>query len=284
MTREARAEAGRRPSDTNEETALTSTQLLIGGQWAIARSGETEEVRSPYDGSVVGEVPTAGPADVELALAAAERSFRRSHSIEPDAFTQSWVAWILTQTNRLSEAEALYDEMLSRGEDPVAIAFGSGGKVWTRFIQGDRDGVARALEQVRSLGASGNLEAFEAMVAATSGHRDEAKRHLDAALASTLHGGGVLAATLAAMELGDVETAVATLHRQLTNRLAPVLVRLYPKFHSLLDHLAFAPRRCALTLVWPVEAPMIDPVRLVLFKEVKIASGTPGGSSVLDED
>ena len=52
---------------------MTSTQLLIGGQWMAARSGETEEVRSPFDGTVVGEVPTAGPAEVELALAAAVR-------------------------------------------------------------------------------------------------------------------------------------------------------------------------------------------------------------------
>lgn len=52
---------------------MTSTQLLIGGQWTAARSGETEEIRSPYDGSVVGEVPVAGPDDIELALQAAER-------------------------------------------------------------------------------------------------------------------------------------------------------------------------------------------------------------------
>jgi acyl-CoA reductase-like NAD-dependent aldehyde dehydrogenase len=61
------------PDETNEETAVTNTQLLIGGQWAGARSGKTEEVRSPFDGSVVGEVPTAGLEDVELALASAER-------------------------------------------------------------------------------------------------------------------------------------------------------------------------------------------------------------------
>src|SRR5918999_1602742 len=47
--------------------------LLIGGRWSAARAGETEEVRSPYDGSVVGVVPTAGLDDVELALQAAER-------------------------------------------------------------------------------------------------------------------------------------------------------------------------------------------------------------------
>ena len=62
-----------RPEETTEERALTNTQLLIGGQWTAARSGEVEEVRSPFDGSVVGEVATAGLADVELALAAAER-------------------------------------------------------------------------------------------------------------------------------------------------------------------------------------------------------------------
>jgi acyl-CoA reductase-like NAD-dependent aldehyde dehydrogenase len=47
--------------------------LLIGGQWCGSRSGEIEEVRSPYDGSVVDTVPTAGLEDVEGALAAAER-------------------------------------------------------------------------------------------------------------------------------------------------------------------------------------------------------------------
>src|SRR5215204_4942075 len=47
--------------------------LLIGGQWCGSRSGETEEVRSPYDGSIVDTVPTAGLEDAEAALKAAER-------------------------------------------------------------------------------------------------------------------------------------------------------------------------------------------------------------------
>src|SRR3954454_22978279 len=47
--------------------------LLIGGTWTGGRSGQFEEVRSPYDGSVVDTVPTAGLEDVEAALAAAER-------------------------------------------------------------------------------------------------------------------------------------------------------------------------------------------------------------------
>jgi len=49
-------------------------ELLIGGHWqARSSTGATEEITSPYDGSVVDTVPTAGPDDVERALAAAER-------------------------------------------------------------------------------------------------------------------------------------------------------------------------------------------------------------------
>ena len=66
-------EPGCRPDETSEEASLKNTKLLIGGPWTAARSGETEQVRSPFDGSVVGEVPTACAEDVELALQAAER-------------------------------------------------------------------------------------------------------------------------------------------------------------------------------------------------------------------
>jgi acyl-CoA reductase-like NAD-dependent aldehyde dehydrogenase len=52
------------------------TELLIGGRWQAAGSGRSEEVTSPYDGSVVGTVPVAGGGDVEAALGAAERGAR----------------------------------------------------------------------------------------------------------------------------------------------------------------------------------------------------------------
>jgi acyl-CoA reductase-like NAD-dependent aldehyde dehydrogenase len=48
--------------------------MLVGGRWRSASGpGRSEEVTSPYDGSVVGTVPVAGLADVEAALQAAER-------------------------------------------------------------------------------------------------------------------------------------------------------------------------------------------------------------------
>jgi acyl-CoA reductase-like NAD-dependent aldehyde dehydrogenase len=52
---------------------LLHYELLVGGQWVPSRSAETEEVLSPYDGTVVGVVPTGGLDDVEAALVAAER-------------------------------------------------------------------------------------------------------------------------------------------------------------------------------------------------------------------
>src|SRR5918911_2054822 len=59
--------------------------LLIGGTWSGGRSGQIEEITSPYDGSVVATLPTAGLDDVEEALAAAERgavTWRRTPAYE----------------------------------------------------------------------------------------------------------------------------------------------------------------------------------------------------------
>jgi acyl-CoA reductase-like NAD-dependent aldehyde dehydrogenase len=65
---------------------MARTEMLIGGQWRpAAGAGQTEEVTSPYDGSVVGTVPVAGAGDVEAALRAAEggaRTWRRTPAHE----------------------------------------------------------------------------------------------------------------------------------------------------------------------------------------------------------
>jgi acyl-CoA reductase-like NAD-dependent aldehyde dehydrogenase len=46
--------------------------MLIGGKWAPAASGSSEEITSPFDGTVAGTVPVAGPPDVDAALTAAQ--------------------------------------------------------------------------------------------------------------------------------------------------------------------------------------------------------------------
>jgi len=60
-------------SDVIEGNRMVGRDLLIGGQWRpAAGSGRTDDVRSPYDGTVVGTVPVAGLDDVEAALASAQ--------------------------------------------------------------------------------------------------------------------------------------------------------------------------------------------------------------------
>jgi acyl-CoA reductase-like NAD-dependent aldehyde dehydrogenase len=47
-------------------------KMLIGGTWQAAASGRTEDVTSPFDGTVTGTVPVAGPDDVRAAVDRAE--------------------------------------------------------------------------------------------------------------------------------------------------------------------------------------------------------------------
>jgi acyl-CoA reductase-like NAD-dependent aldehyde dehydrogenase len=55
-------------------TATSERALLIGGEWV--ETGEWIEVRSPYDGSLVGRVASAGTAETERAVDAAEAAMR----------------------------------------------------------------------------------------------------------------------------------------------------------------------------------------------------------------
>ncbi|HSH22870.1 MAG TPA: aldehyde dehydrogenase family protein, partial [Acidimicrobiales bacterium] len=58
---------------------VPTTQLLVGGKWQPAASGERFDVRSPVDGSVIARTAKASSEDVEAAIAAARdtrQSFR----------------------------------------------------------------------------------------------------------------------------------------------------------------------------------------------------------------
>jgi len=60
-------------SDT--PTAYTDTRLLIDNQWVDAAGGKTLDVLNPATGTVIGRVAHASIADLDLALAAAQRGF-----------------------------------------------------------------------------------------------------------------------------------------------------------------------------------------------------------------
>ncbi len=55
--------------------ALPSGKLFIGGAWTDARSGETFETVNPATNQVLARVASAGPEDVDAAVAAARKAF-----------------------------------------------------------------------------------------------------------------------------------------------------------------------------------------------------------------
>ena len=60
-------------------------KMLIGGTWQAAANGRTEDVTSPFDGTVTGTVPVAGPDDVRAAVDRAEAgaaTWRRTPAYE----------------------------------------------------------------------------------------------------------------------------------------------------------------------------------------------------------
>jgi glyceraldehyde-3-phosphate dehydrogenase (NADP+) len=57
--------------------------LLLAGRWTD--TGDSIKVRNPFDGSVVGEVAKAGPAELEHAAAAAARAFQITRHLSSGA-------------------------------------------------------------------------------------------------------------------------------------------------------------------------------------------------------
>lgn len=55
--------------------AITYDRLFIGGAWVEPAGTARAEVRSPYDGSLIGSVPLAADSDIDRAVAAARRAF-----------------------------------------------------------------------------------------------------------------------------------------------------------------------------------------------------------------
>lgn len=59
-------------------------KMFINGEWADAGSGETYEVKNPFDGSLVDTAPLAGEEDVNRAVSAAQDAFKAWADTSPD--------------------------------------------------------------------------------------------------------------------------------------------------------------------------------------------------------
>lgn len=110
------------------ETSYPSTQLLIANQWRDAADGRRLDVRNPATGQVIGQVAHAGKADLDLALAAAQKGFevwRRTPAPERAAVMRraagllreraGRIAALLTQEQGKPLAEARVETLSAAG-------------------------------------------------------------------------------------------------------------------------------------------------------------------------
>ena len=214
-------------------------------------------------------------------IAGAERFIRRVLEIDPqEVFGTLWLCTLTENTRREEEAIGSARRGRQLSDAPFYVGGSHGMVAWVRIRQGDLAAAEREMREGLAGGAHAeSMRSLEAMIAAVAGDVDRARRivrELDAT--PGLNPSSVIAAAGAALRVGEPDIAARFMDRALVRDLAPTMVRLEPELHGLLDRSPFAPRRRDAALVWPLEAPMVDPVRHRLFREVRIESGLPQGS------
>ena len=125
--------------------AYPNTQLLIDGQWQDAADGRTLAVVNPATGKEIGRVAHAGIADLDRALAAAQKGFlqwrdvpaaersktmRRAAALMRERAAE--IAVLLTQEQGKPLAEAKVEAMASA--DIIEWAAEEGMRVYGRIV------------------------------------------------------------------------------------------------------------------------------------------------------
>jgi acyl-CoA reductase-like NAD-dependent aldehyde dehydrogenase len=120
-------------------TTVTGRGLLIGGEWV--ETGEWIEVRSPYDGTLVGRVAQAGAAETSRALDAAERAMSEPLPAHERAAILQRVAGLLEEradeAARTISAEAGKPLRAARIEASRAVSTFTMAAVEARKLAGD---------------------------------------------------------------------------------------------------------------------------------------------------
>ncbi len=216
-------------------------------------------------------------------MAGTERFIRRVLEIDAqNAFATTWLGFLDLLIGRVDACMAAADRLRRFSDDPFYITVVHHFRTWVHLVRRDFAAAEQSSREGLAAGAEpNNLRAAEAMLAAYSGRSDAAKRLVvDLDRTPGLGTGSLMFLAIAAVRVGEPERANQFLARTIVGRTAPVMVRLVHDLHPLLDRPPFAPRRSELSLVWPLEAPMIDAARHALFKEVKIESALPDRSEV----
>jgi serine/threonine protein kinase/Tfp pilus assembly protein PilF len=279
-------EAARRATSLNPRLAdgykAEGLVLRFTGDFDGARAALTRAVEAdPHH--VPALINLAVDAVSRADLAAAERLIRRSLEVDPqEPFATTWLAWLTRMTHRPDECRTLVDRLRHLSDDPFYVTAVYLFRAWLCL---DRNDLAGATEAIRAGRAdrcrTEDLRALEALLAAREGCTQDAAQALSDLDQATLGSGSMMIAATAAVRVGDLDRAIGLLNRRILRDLSPCMARLEPELHPVLDHRPFAPRRWNVTLVWPLQAPMIDEACYSVFREVRIESGRPQGSDIL---
>jgi acyl-CoA reductase-like NAD-dependent aldehyde dehydrogenase len=90
-------------------TAVMQAQMFIDGESQPALDGRTSVVVAPATGEQIAEVPAAGPADVDAAVAAAEAAFPRWSETTPGERARA----MLKLADRLEAAQPVWSPSTS---------------------------------------------------------------------------------------------------------------------------------------------------------------------------
>jgi aldehyde dehydrogenase (NAD+) len=110
---------------------------LIGDEWVPASGGETIDVINPATSDVLGQVPRGGSADVDLAVAAAERAYpgwRDTDATTRGRLLAKWAELIDAKAAEIARLECLEVGHPAWGPPPMARIL--------RFVAGQADKVA----------------------------------------------------------------------------------------------------------------------------------------------
>ncbi|HEX3929797.1 MAG TPA: aldehyde dehydrogenase family protein [Nocardioides sp.] len=118
-------------------------ELYIDGKWTAAAAGGSRAIICPADGSLVGEVDEATPADVELAIAAAHRAFHEG-------------PWAATSARERGDLLLRTADLLERDTEIVALAESK--DTGKRLVEGRYD-VADVVSVLRYYGRVGSEDA-----------------------------------------------------------------------------------------------------------------------------
>ena len=280
---------------------LEAARHAIGLDPKLAEAHKAEGLNlrfmGDFDGSRAAHLravelnPRFTPAIINLAvdaysradIAGAERFCRRCIDVDPQMpFAYLWLSQVLGSTKRMAQALTTIERARALTNSPFYTTAYYMVRCWVHFDSGDIDAVERAISEGLAAGARpDDLRAAEARLAAQLGRQDHA-RELVRSLenAPGLSNGGLQFLASAALRIGEYDIAERTISRKLLMELLHTLLRLEPDLHPFLDRAPNAPRRSEGTLIWPLEAPMLDAACHRLFREVRIESGLPEGSAV----